>query len=105
LLLGIFLVVVHFFPIAVRKDCFNCQFGFHVIAHEQTHLRLNCRDEDLVEMETWKETGKHLIQLLLSNPRTCKNCRFEYYKLVSNSTYEYNTLERTKYQRFGNEKK
>lgn len=77
------------FPIAIRKDCFDCEFGFHIVAHERTHLRLNSRDEEQVETETLKETRNRLIPLLLSNQRTCKVCRFTWYKMLSQSTSEY----------------
>jgi hypothetical protein len=86
---GSFLVIIFVFPIFIRKDCFNCELGFHIIAHERTHLRLNSLDEEQVETETLKETRNRLIPLLLSNQRTCKGCRFRWYKMLSQSTSEY----------------
>jgi hypothetical protein len=53
----------------IRSDCSGCQFSFHIIAHEQTHLRLNSLDEALVEEETLKQTKHKLIPLLLSNQK------------------------------------
>lgn len=85
---GLF-AIIFFFPIWIRKDCFDCELGFHVIAHERTHLRLNLRDEERVETETLKETRNRLIPLLLSNQRICKDCRFRWYKMLSQSTSEY----------------
>lgn len=86
---GGLLVILFFFPIWIRKDCFGCELGFHVIAHERTHLRLNLKDEERVETETLKETRNRLIPLLLSNQRICKGCRFRWYKMLSQSTSEY----------------
>ena len=73
---GSLLVLIFVFPIFIRKDCYNCELGFHIIAHERTHLRLNSRDEGLVETETLKETRDRLIPLLLANPQMCKGCSF-----------------------------
>lgn len=88
-LFGSLLVIMFVFPIVIRKDCANCKFGFHIIAHERAHLRLNSLDEDKVEAETLRETRNQLIPLLLSNQRACRGCRFKYYKMVSQSTSEY----------------
>ena len=88
-LFGSLLVIMFVFPIVVRKDCSDCEFGFHIIAHERTHLRLNSLDEDKVETETLKETRNRLIPLLLSNQKACKGCRFKYYGMLSQSTSEY----------------
>jgi len=49
-LVGIFvgitiLYISAFGVIVVRKDCYNCQFAFHILAHEKSHLRLDSRDE------------------------------------------------------------
>lgn len=88
-LFGSLIVIMFVFPIVIRKDCSNCEFGFHIIVHERTHLRLNSGDEEKVETETLKETKNRLIPLLLSNQRTCKGCRFRWYKMLSQSTSEY----------------
>jgi len=89
ILFGSLLAIIFVFPITIRKDCFNCEFGFHIIAHERTHLRLNSPDEERVETETLKETRNRLIPLLMSNQRTCKGCRFRWYKMLSEATSEY----------------
>jgi hypothetical protein len=90
------LVVTFFFPIFIRKDCFNCEFRFHIVAHEQAHLSLDSYDEEQVETETLKETRNRLIPLLLSNQRICKNCRFRWYKMLSQSTSEYLEEQKSK---------
>ena len=78
-----FIAVVFFmfssYPIiAIRKDCSECQFNFHIIAHELNHLRLNSSDETIVEETTIEETKNRLIPLLLSNPEICKDCFFKW---------------------------
>lgn len=86
---GSLLAIFFVFPIAIRKDCFDCELGFHVIAHERTHLRLNSSNEEQVETETLKETRNRLIPLLLSNQRICKGCRFRWYQMLSQSTSDW----------------
>lgn len=62
--------------IIIRKECYECQFGFHIIEHEKTHLKLNSLDEKLVETETLKQTESKLFPIILSKPRLCKRCAF-----------------------------
>jgi hypothetical protein len=62
--------------VLIRKDCNNCQFRFHIIAHEMNHLKLNSLDENRVEEETLKQTGERLFPIILSNPELCKDCGF-----------------------------
>lgn len=79
-ILGTFLVfflVLYFFGILViGRDCFNCLLGFHVIAHETTHIKLNLRNEEVVEEETLKQTRSQLIPMLAAFPELCKKCAF-----------------------------
>lgn len=75
--------------IFVRKDCFECQFGFHIIAHERKHLVLGTSEEKTVEEETLKQTGDCLIPILLSNPRICKGCPFLWRKMYCQETFNY----------------
>lgn len=86
---GSLLGVIFVFPVFIRKDCSDCELGFHIIAHERTHLRLNSVDEERVETETLKETRNRLIPLLMSNQRICRGCRFRWYKMLSEATSEY----------------
>jgi hypothetical protein len=86
---GSLLVIISVFPICIRKDCFDCTLGFHVVAHERTHLRLSSLDEEQVETETLKETRNRPMPLLLSNQRICKGCRFRWYRMFSEATSEY----------------
>jgi hypothetical protein len=74
--------------IFIRKDCFECQFGFHIIAHERNHLKLG-KSEQIVEEETLNHTGERLIPILLSSPRLCKDCRFLYRKMYCQATLNY----------------
>ena len=62
--------------IIIRKQCYGCQLGFHIIGHEKTHLKLNSLDEDLVDKETLKQTGSKLFPIILSKPKLCKRCAF-----------------------------
>jgi hypothetical protein len=43
ILLGVPLVFVFVLTVSsaivIRKDCYECQLGFHIITHEQTHLK------------------------------------------------------------------
>jgi hypothetical protein len=68
-------LTMHFLGvIIIRKECDDCQFRFHIIAHEKNHLKLNSLYDDMVERETWKQTGSSLLPLILSNPVLCKDC-------------------------------
>ena len=78
--------------IFVRKECFECQFGFHIIAHERNHLLLGRSEEIIVEEETLRQTGNRLISILLSNPSICKGCPFLWGKMYCQATLNY--LER-----------
>lgn len=93
ILLGIPLVIVFALNISsaivIRKDCYKCQLGFHIIAHEQTHLILNSLDEHRVEEETLKQTGAQLVPILLSNPTMCKDCFFRWREMYCQATYSY----------------
>jgi hypothetical protein len=79
---GAFLVfsaaLYRFKVIVINRDCFNCQFSFHVIAHETNHIRLNSHDEKKVEEETLKQNRKRFIPMLIrfSIPKLCKYCAF-----------------------------
>jgi hypothetical protein len=92
ILLGIpaFLMVIiaAFRIVVIRKQCNECQFRFHIIAHELTHLKLNSLNEKLVEEETLKHTGDRLFPILLSNPKLCKDCVFRR-KMYVDATTEY----------------
>jgi hypothetical protein len=69
--------ILHFLRIiSIRKECCECQLGFHIIEHEIAHLKLNSRDEDLVDKETLKQTGSKLFPIILSKPKLCKDCVF-----------------------------
>jgi len=74
--------------IFIRKDCYECQFGFYIIAHERNHLSLK-KSEEIVEEETLKQNGDRLIPLLIANPRLCKDCRLVYRKMFCQATYGY----------------
>jgi len=93
ILLGLLLVFMFALNISsaivIRRDCCECQLGFHIIAHEQTHLRLNSLDERRVEEETLRQTGAQLIPILLSNPAMCKDCFFRWRKMYCQATYSY----------------
>ena len=93
ILLGIPLVFMFVLNISstivIRKSCYNCQLGFHIIAHERTHLRLNSLDEFRVEEETLKQTGAQLVPALLSNPGMCKDCFFRWRKMYCQATLNY----------------
>jgi hypothetical protein len=75
--------------IVVRKDCFNCQFSFHILEHEKSHLKLNSLDEITVEEETLKQTYGKLIPLLLSKPKMCKGCYFTWRRMYSEATSKF----------------
>ena len=75
--------------IFIRKDCFECQFGFHIIAHERNHLLSRKSEEIGVEEVTLKQTGDRLIPILLSNPKICKGCPFSWCKMYSQETFNY----------------
>jgi hypothetical protein len=75
--------------IFIRKDCSECQLGFHIIAHERNHLLLDLLDEDLVEEETLRLTRNQLIPILLSSPKLCKDCLFPLRKTYSQATFDY----------------
>lgn len=93
----IFMLSLYFSSaIIIRKDCYECQFGFHIIAHERNHLILNSRDEFLVEEETLKQTGGRLVSILLSNPKTCKDCFFAWRRMYSQATSDYLKQEEKK---------
>ena len=82
-------VILLFLPtIFIRKNCFECQLGFHIIAHERNHLKLR-KSEQIVEEETLKRTGARLIPILLSNPKLCKDCRFWLRKMYCHATLNY----------------
>jgi hypothetical protein len=69
--------ILHYFRvILIRKECYECQLGFHIIEHEKTHLKLNSLDEKLVEIETLKQTASKLFPIILSKPKLCKRCAF-----------------------------
>lgn len=85
----IFLILLALPTIFIRKDCFECQLGFHIIAHERNHLLLNSLDEALVEEEALKQTGDKLIPILLSNPELCKDCAFPLRKIYAQATSKY----------------
>ena len=89
LVFGFSLVALGLLPtIFIRKDCFECQFGFHIIAHERNHLRLRT-SEEIVEEEALKQTGDRLIPILLSNPKICKGCPFLWRKMYCHATFNY----------------
>ena len=75
--------------IFIRKDCFECQFGFHIIAHERNHLILRTSEEIVVEEETLKQTGERLVRILLSNPKMCRGCIFLWRKMYCNAVFNY----------------
>ena len=75
--------------IVIRKDCFECQFAFHVIAHERAHLLLRASDEIVVEEEALKKTEDRLIPILLSNPEMCRGCLFMWRKMYCQATSNY----------------
>lgn len=69
-------ILHHLGVILIRKECYECQLGFHIIEHEKTHLKLNSLDEKLVETETLKLTASKLFPIILSKPKLCKRCGF-----------------------------
>jgi hypothetical protein len=75
--------------IVIRKDCYECRLDFHIVAHEQTHLRLNSLDEFRVEEETLKKTAVQLIPILLSNHALCEDCFFRWRKMYCQATSNY----------------
>lgn len=79
--------ICHFLAVVfIRKECFSCPFGFHIIEHEETHLKLNSLDEQLVETETLKQTGRKLFPIILSKPKLCQGCAFrqkEYFEAAT----------------------
>lgn len=79
--------------ISIRKECCECQLGFHIIEHERTHLKLNSRNEELVDKETLKQTGSKLFPIILSKPKLCKDCVFRRKKYFVAAT-EYAERER-----------
>ena len=81
--LGVFGVIV------IRKDCYNCQFAFHILAHENSHLTLNELNEFKVEEDALKKTYSKLVPLLLSNPKLCKGCYFKPRQIYSEATSNY----------------
>ena len=86
----LFILALHISStIVIRKDCYECLLGFHIIAHEQAHLRLNSLNEVFVEEETLKQTGNKLIPILLSNPTMCKRCFFKWRKIYCQATEDY----------------
>ena len=68
--------------LVISKDCFECQFSFHVIAHETNHIKMNSHSEKKVEEETLKQTRDKLIPLLSATPKFCNYCAFngKFYK-------------------------
>lgn len=79
--------VCHFLTVIfIRKECYSCPFGFHIIEHEETHLKLNSLDEDKVDKETMKHTRKELFPLILSKPKLCKGCAFGNKKYLEEAT-------------------
>jgi len=74
--------------IFIRKDCFECQFGFHIISHERNHLKLR-KSEAIVEEETLKQTGTRLIPILLSDLKICKRCVFLWRRMYCKTTFNY----------------
>lgn len=85
----IFLILLALPTIFIRKDCSECQLGFHIIAHERNHLLLNSADEALVEEEALKQTRDKLIPILLSNTELCKDCVFPLRKIYAQATFNY----------------
>lgn len=75
--------------IFIRKDCFGCQFGFHIVAHERNHLLLQTSNEEVVEEETLGETASKLIPILLSNRKICKGCVFSWRKMYCVAAVNY----------------
>lgn len=71
-----FLALYTFKTLVISKDCYNCQFNFHIIAHETTHITRNWFNEMKVEEETLKQTREKLMPLLNSKPELCKYCVF-----------------------------
>jgi len=81
--------------IFIRKDCFECQFSFHIIAHERNHLLLNSSDEITIEEETLKQTRGQLISLFLSEPKMCRDCLLKGRKLYCQATFDYLRIQKT----------
>lgn len=88
-IVSIFAILLALPTIFIRKDCFECQLGFYIIAHERNHLLLNSSDEVYVEEETLKQIRNQLVPILLSNPKLCKNCAFQLRRVYSQATYSY----------------
>ncbi len=66
----------------ISKDCLNCQFSFHIIAHETIHIQSNTSNELKVERQTLSETRDRLMPLLKKGPKVCSYCVFneQFYK-------------------------
>ena len=64
--------------VIIRIDCYECQFGFFIVAHEKNHLifNLTSEGETTVANKTWNENRKLLESLLLKNPKICEKCLF-----------------------------
>jgi len=75
--------------IFIRKDCYECQFGFHIMAHERNHLLLGASDEIVVEGETLKQTEDRLIPIFLSNSKMCNDCLFLGRKMYCQAGFNY----------------
>lgn len=85
--LFVYVSILHFLRIiSIRKECCECQLGFHIIEHEKTHLKLNSRNEELVDKETLKQTGSKLFPIILSKPKLCKDCAFRRKKYLIAAT-------------------
>lgn len=84
-----FMIALYFSSaVVIRKDCYGCILGFHIIAHERNHLALNSRDEVMVEEETLKQTQDRLIPILLSDPKICKDCFFAWRRMYCRATHD-----------------
>ena len=83
---ALFSIFAYYPVIAIRKDCAECHFSFHIIAHELNHLSLNSLDKVRVEEATLEQTKKRLIPLLLSSPKMCKDCFFKWREMYSKAT-------------------
>ena len=89
-IIGVTLLSISLFGvIVIRKDCFNCQFAFHILEHEKSHLRLNSLNELAVEQDALKQTYTKLIPLLLSNPKLCKECGFMWRRMYGEATLKF----------------
>ncbi len=73
LIVGVTLILLSMLgAVFIRKDCYQCRFAFHILAHEQSHLSLNSLDEFAVEESTLKNTYGKLIPLLLQTKTNAK---------------------------------